>query len=215
MTVQRDNPYVYATWPTKYLTGDKSCLWACWFKTHHQRYEKAPSDFDLVRWQAEHTVLLESLTNELEQKGCIVWIEHQNSFRIESPRSGLTVSGRPDLIARHPDGTVVIYDAKTGRESTSHILQVQLYMYLLPKAPGSQWRGTRFSGAVVYPDGNENHIAPESIDSPFVGRLADFMQKMASDTPARRVPSEFECNQCDLTSADCPVKIEPQASITS
>ena len=118
MTVSRDKPYVYATWPTKYITGDKSCLWACWFKTHHQRYEKAPSNFDLVRWQAEHTVLVESLTNKLEQKGCSVWIEHQNSFKIESPRSGLTVSGRPDLIARHPDGTVVIYDAKTGRQST-------------------------------------------------------------------------------------------------
>ena len=111
-----------------------------------------------MRWQAEHTVLVESLTNELEQKGCTVWIEHQNSFKIESPRSGLTVSGRPDLIARHPDGTAVIYDAKTGRQSTSHILQVQIYMYLLPRTPGSPWRGTRFSGAVVYADGTEHHI---------------------------------------------------------
>ena len=135
MTVPRDKPYMYATWPTRYITGDKSCLWACWFKTHYYRYRKAPSDFDLVRWQAEHTVLVESLTNELEQKGCTVWIEHQNSFKIESPRSGLTVSGRPDLIARHPDGTVVIYDAKTGRQSTSHILQVQIYMYMLPRTP--------------------------------------------------------------------------------
>ena len=115
MTVPRDNPYMYATWPTRYIIGDKSCLWACWYKTHYYKYPKAPSDFDLVRWQAEHTVLMDSLTNEIEQKGCTVWIEHQNSFRIESPRSGLTVSGRPDLIARHPDGTVVIYDAKTGQ----------------------------------------------------------------------------------------------------
>ena len=215
MTVQRDNPYMYATWPTRYITGDKSCLWACWYKTHYYRYQKAPSDFDLVRWQAEHTVLVESLTNELEQKGCTVWIEHQNSFKIESPRSGLTVSGRPDLIARHPDGTAVIYDAKTGRQSTSHILQVQIYMYLLPRTPGSPWRGTRFSGAVVYADGTEHHIPPESIDGPFVARLAKFMQKMASETPARRVPSEFECGQCDLTSADCPVKIEPDIARTT
>ena len=51
--------------------------------------------------------------------------------------------------------------------------------------------------------------------SPVIERLAYFMQKMSSDIPARRVPSEFECGQCDLTAADCPVKIEPQASITS
>jgi len=31
----------------------------------------------------------------------------------------------------------------------------------------------------VYADGTENHIPPESIDNDFIGRLADFMQKMA------------------------------------
>ena len=40
MTVQRDNPYMYATWPTRYITGDKSCLWACWYKTHYYRYQQ-------------------------------------------------------------------------------------------------------------------------------------------------------------------------------
>ncbi len=74
MTTPRSSPYVYATWPAKYLTGDKSCLWACWFKTHHQNYDKAPSDFDLVRWQAEHTVLVNSLVNDLEKQGCEVFI---------------------------------------------------------------------------------------------------------------------------------------------
>ncbi|MDE2688471.1 MAG: PD-(D/E)XK nuclease family protein [Chloroflexota bacterium] len=212
MTTPRSSPYLYATWPTKYLTGDKSCLWACWFKTHHQNYEKAPSDFDLVRWQAEHTVLVNSLVNDLEKRGCKVFIEHQNSFRIESRKSGLMVSGRPDLIAKHPDGRTVIYDAKTGRESTSHLLQVQLYMYLLPKLPESRWHGTRFEGAVVYADGTERHIRAESIDNAFIDRLTDFMQKMASDMPARRVPSAFECGQCDLTSGDCPEKIEPVAA---
>lgn len=214
MTTPRSSPYMHATWPTKYLTGEKSCLWACWFKAHHRDYAKAPSDFDLVRWQAEHTVLVNSLVADLEKHGCTVLIEHQNSFRIESRRSGLTVSGRPDLIAKYPDGRIVIYDAKTGRESSSHLLQVQLYMYLLPRVPDSPWRGRRFWGAVVYPDGTEKRIPPESIDGPFIERLADFMLKMASDMPARRVPSEFECGQCDLTGADCPEKIEPVAALT-
>ena len=214
MTTARSSPYMYVTWPTKYLAGDKSCLWACWFKTHYQGHEKAPSDFNLVRWQAEHTVLLNALIDELEGQDCEVFIEHQNSFRIESQRSGLTVSGRPDLIAKFPDGRTVIYDAKTGRESFSHILQVQLYMYLLPKAGIDRWSDTKFEGAVVYADGTEKHIAAASIDGGFIERLAAFMQKMASDMPARRVPSEFECGQCDLTSADCPEKIEPVPHLT-
>ena len=214
MTAPRSSPYLYVTWPAKYLTGDKSCLWACWFKTHHQDYVKAPSDFDLVRWQAEHTVLVNSLVDDLEKNGCKVWIEHQNSFRIESRKSGLTVSGRPDLIAKYPDGRTVIYDAKTGRQSTSHLLQVQLYMYLLPRLPDSRWRGTRFWGAVVYPDGAEDRIPPDSIDVAFIKRLADFMQKMASDMPPRRVPSAFECGQCELTGADCPERIEAEPVVS-
>ena len=28
MTAPRSSPYLYVTWPAKYLTGDKSCLWA-------------------------------------------------------------------------------------------------------------------------------------------------------------------------------------------
>ena len=148
MTVPRSSPYMYGTWPTKYLTGDKSCLWACWFKTHYQNYEKAPSDFDLARWQAEHTVLVNSLADELERQGCKVWIEHQNSFKVESRKSGLTVSGRPDLIAKFPDGRTVIYDAKTGRESSSHLLQVQLYMYLLPEAAEARAGTARSSRAL-------------------------------------------------------------------
>lgn len=122
------------------------------------------------------------------------------------------MSGRPDLIAKFPDGRIVIYDVKTGRGSTSHLMQVQLYMHLLPRQRGSAWRGTKFEGAVVYAGGSEKRIPPESIDGPFIERLADFRQKMSSEMPGRRVTSEFECGQCDLASADCPVKIESGAA---
>ena len=74
---------------------------------------------------------------------------------------------------------------RTGRESTSHLMQVQIYMYLLPRQKGSSWHGKRFEGAVVYADGSEKRIPYESIDGPFVERLADFMRKMASEMPAR------------------------------
>ena len=61
------------------------------------------------------------------------------------------IGGKPDLITVHPDGGAVIYDVKTGQESASHTAQVQLYMYLIPRAQNSRWRGTTFEGAVVYP----------------------------------------------------------------
>ena len=106
MTTPRSSPYMYATWPTKYLAGDKSCLWACWFKTHYQGHEKAPSDFNLVRWQAEHTVLLNALIDELEGQDCEVFIEHPKLVQGREPevrthgerqaRPDSEVSGRQD-----------------------------------------------------------------------------------------------------------------------
>ena len=178
MTVTRDKPYVSVTWIPKFLVGDRSCIWACWFKAQHQDYERMPSDFDSAKWNAEHTDLMNRLIEELEELGCELFIERQNSFRVESASSGMIVSGKPDVIAVFPDGRTVIYDAKTGHKSPAHIIQVQLYMYLLPKSNLTRWHGVRFEGAVVYADGHQVDVPADSIDDAFVARLTAFMQKM-------------------------------------
>ena len=87
MAYLRTNPYLHATWIPRYLTGDKSCLWACWFKANYQAFDRMPSDFDVARWTMEHTDLLNKLIADLEEQGCELFIEHQNGFRVESPRS--------------------------------------------------------------------------------------------------------------------------------
>ena len=96
MTVTRDKPYVSVTWIPKFLVGDRSCIWSCWFKAQHQDYERMPSDFDSAKWNAEHTDLVNRLIEELEELGCELFIERQNSFRVESASSGMIVSGKPD-----------------------------------------------------------------------------------------------------------------------
>ena len=78
-------------------------------------------------------------------------------------------------------------------------------MYLL--AEGAGWHAgleRRFEGVVVYADGSEKRISADSVDDAFVARLAEFMRKMTSDMPPRRVPSMAECGWCELTTADCP-----------
>ena len=57
--------------------------------------------------------------------------------------------------------------------------------------------------------GSEKRIPADSVDDAFVSRLAEFMRKMTSDMPPRRVPSLAECGWCELTSADCPDRVEP------
>ncbi len=211
MTRSRTNPYLYVTWIPRYLTGEKSCLWAAWFKANHQGYQKMPSDFDSAKWNMEHTDLMNELIDSLEEQDCQVFIESQNSFWVESPRSGVVISGKSDVVAVHPDGRTMVYDAKTGHESASHVVQVQLYMYLLPKAQGDRWRGVKFEGVVVYADGSEKRVPTDSVDVAFVSRLTEFIRKMTSDMPPRRVPSLAECRFCELTSADCPDRVDPDA----
>ena len=146
---------------------------------------------------------MNELADRLEARGHRLFIERQNEFKTESSTSGLVIHGRPDMIGVDPDGRATIYDVKTGRESDSHVAQVQLYMYLVPRAQDGRWSGTTFDGALVYPDGREKSIPAASVDKAFVTRTAEFMRKMMSDTPARRVPSVPECRFCEITSADC------------
>ena len=98
-TKPRSAPYLYVTWIPRYLTGEKSCLYAAWFKANHQGYAKMPSDFDSAKWNMEHTDLMNELVAELEERGCEIFIEKQNSFKVESARSGVVVGGTPDIIA--------------------------------------------------------------------------------------------------------------------
>ena len=60
----------------------------------------------------------------------------------------------------------------------------------------------------MYADGSERRISADSIDDAFVSRLAEFMWKMTSDMPPRRVPSFSECAFCELTKADCPDRMD-------
>ena len=71
-----------------------------------------PSDCDSARWNMEHTDLLKELVAELEEHGCELFIERQNSFQVESASSGAVIGGEPDLIAVFPYGRTVVYDVK-------------------------------------------------------------------------------------------------------
>lgn len=165
------------------------------------------SSFNSARWNMEHTDLMNELVADLEERGRDVFIERQNDFRVEISRSGTVISGTPDVIAVHPGGAT-IYDVKTGQPSVAHVAQVRLYMYLVPRAHNGRWRGTTFDGALVYPGGHEVAVPADSVDDKFIARVADFVQKMMSSVPARRVPSFSECNWCDIAKQDCPDRID-------
>ena len=201
----REHPYIWATWLSRLLAGESSCEWAGWFRAHYQDWVKPPSDFDQTRWMMDHTGLVNQARESREKLGYTVYTENQNSFRLRGKFA--TLAGKPDLIAVKGNDAVII-DAKTGRPSPHHSIQVLTYMYAVPRA-WELYRGMNTKGHVIYPDSNVR-IPASGVDGKFVERLGLLIRRIADENPARRVPSASECKFCDITIADCPDRIDDE-----
>lgn len=47
-----------------------------------------------------------------------------------------------------------------------------------------------------------------AVDKQFIERVGRLITRLASETPAARVPSPGECRWCDIGKGDCPVRVE-------
>ena len=93
--LRETGPYIYPTWLPKLLAGLDRCEWKIWFQVHHdgRAWEKLGSDFNLTRYNIEHTELVRLCTEEYEQWGFTVTVEAQNQFKLYV--GDATISGRP------------------------------------------------------------------------------------------------------------------------
>lgn len=203
MAQKRKQPYIWVTWLSKVMAGEQACLWASWFKAHFQNYEKA-GDFDLVKWNIEHTRLLTATRMELARKPIQVRVEDQNSFCFEHHRR-VFIAGRPDILAVE-DRTATVLDCKTGRPKTSDEVQVQICMYLLPLCFPELTRYT-LQGMVVYPK-HRVEIPATAVNARFKENLDYFVKLIAAKAPPMKAPSLGACRFCDITSSDCAERVE-------
>ena len=192
------------------LMGDEtSCTHSIWYQS---RYSSSlgtnENGHGSIDRDPRRTSLIRKTAADLEERGHKVHPSLRNHFESRGSRSGARVSGRPDLIARDPDGTVTVYDVRDGEPNDGDDLQIRLYMYLLPRSNQGRWRGSSPFGCIVYPDGTERRIEAAEIDEEFSERLAGVMRQVASDDPAGHMPSADECGRCPLTSAHCSERIE-------
>lgn len=201
ITVKRDEPFVWVTWLSKLMAGDVKCQWAPWFKTHYTGYKRAPSDFQLAAWTAEHTQLLDELSKKRSASNETIYTEDQNKFRVRRS-SGLVISGKPDLIAIDSAARCTVYDVKTGNPRQSDIIQVMLYMMFLPFG-SSLYKGKELSGCVVYKDGNSSDIPANTIDKAFEKNMTYFLDILELPDPPKRIPGSAECRYCDIANEDC------------
>ena len=86
-------------------------------------------------------------------------VEGQNGFQLRG--SSATLAGKPDLIAKRDDEAVIV-DAKTGQESPSHVVQVKIHLYAVPKAL-KKYRNGKISGRVTYRD-HTVRVPAEAVD---------------------------------------------------
>ena len=205
MARAREHPYIWATWISRLLAGESSCEWAGWFRAQYQDWVKPPSDFDSARWMMDHTDLVNQARESREKLAYTVYAENQNAFRLKGATA--TLAGKPDLIAIK-GGDAVIIDAKTGRPSPHHAVQVLTYMYAVPRAM-PEYKGMEFRGHVIYPDGNVQ-IPVSGLDQKFIDRLGGLIKRLADENPARRAPSASECRWCDIAATDCQDRVDDE-----
>ena len=199
------NPYIWVTSLTKLLAGENSCEWSSWFRSQHEgnSWKKVASTFDSVGWQMAHTELVRGVGEGWRDKGRRVFFEHQNSLVL--PGKVATLGGRPDIIAL-ANGLNTVIDVKTGQPKESDKIQVMLYMWVVPLAL-PQYQDLVFDGIVVYRD-HEIEIPAAAVDDHFVSCVAALIKRLASQSPATRVPSYWECRICPITAVDCPERVD-------
>ena len=207
MATQREGgPYIWPTWLSKILAGENMCEWAAWFRAQHdgRSWERVPSTGNLARWQLEHTEMLRNCADNYLQQGWDIALEGQNSFSLRGQAA--TVAGKPDLVVRK-DETIRIIDTKSGRPKASDQIQVMIYMYLLPLAR-PEYKGKKPEGLIVYQD-DEVELNPAEVNEKFADTFRKLVQRIGDrNNPAIRVPSQSECQFCDISSADCPARME-------
>jgi|SRR5579859_365165 len=206
MTTPRDGNYVWVTWLSKLMASEVLCTWAPWFKAHYTGYAKAPGTFELAQWQVDHTQLLLELVEERRALGERIFKENQNKFQVRlSPT--VKLSGTPDLIAVASDGSVTVFDAKTGKPKKSDQIQMMLYLLCLPSAL-PQYKRKKLNGCLVYSNGDRADVPFESLTPEFKESARFFIDLLDTDVVPDRSPSPAECHYCDISSEDCPERIE-------
>jgi hypothetical protein len=207
----RRAPYTWVTHISKLIAGDASCWWAGWFRAHYT-YDKVPGDhFDLDTWKVDHTQMVQQRAAQLQADGWVVTVEDQNKFTLRG-RVG-TLGGKPDIVASK-GALVVIEDCKSGQRRSADRIQVAEYMFALPLVDPTRCAGKRVSGRVVYRDGWVE-VPAESFTPELRQQIVDAMNRVSGAPAPERTPSAADCRFCDISKADCPVRVDAPMDVVT
>jgi PD-(D/E)XK nuclease superfamily protein len=180
MVTARPAVFVWATGLAKLLSGESQCVWAAWLHAHY-KHGKLPSEFDPRTWVIEHAAMVDEEAERLRASGYDVFTEGQNWLRLE--RDGITLGAKPDIIAVK-DNRVVIRDMKTGARCAWHVVQMTIYLLILPYArPG--WKHHLVDGAIVYREGPLVSASTHPPRSRFRAHAVPTLSRISADTAGK------------------------------
>ena len=70
-----------------------------------------------------------------------------------------------------------------------------------------RYRNSKHRGQVTYHD-HTSRMSAEAVDDQFIQNLGALIRRLSDDGPARSVPSQQECRFCDISTADCPARVD-------
>src|SRR5262245_28276230 len=202
-TTARPEPYLWVTWLTGLLAGEKQCHFAPWLKAHFRIEKLDRGGFDLEAWKIEHTDMVRTRARELEAEGYVVSLEDQNGFKLRGQAG--TLAGKIDLLAvRGHD--VRIVDCKSGEARSADVQQVLIYLFALPLVRPAL-RGTRLVGELQYKT-RRIEIQPEEFTPALRQRIVDTIKQACDRARPSATPSAAECRWCDIPGSACPDRMD-------
>jgi CRISPR/Cas system-associated exonuclease Cas4 (RecB family) len=196
----RKQPFIYVTWLKDFLIGDYLCKWSIWHRIFYD-YEKAPSDFDSVRYNMEHT----AMRSEVMQRYSSAGYEVIPELSVKVSGEIATLKGKIDLIALREDHPLII-EIKTGTPRPADKIQLLLYLWAIKRAY-SRFRDIPFDGLLIYKS-HEIEISALEIDESFIKNFQKFMKEILHGEPDRKYPNKNECRFCKI--GDCDERLEKE-----
>jgi hypothetical protein len=207
MAIRRNGkPYIWATWLAKILGGNQ-CVWSVWFKAHYKYDKFEEQAADLVKWNRDHTKLMAARRRELEADGWTVFVEDENSFKLEGETA--VVAGKMDLVAVKGDKVLVV-DGTTGRQRESDVWQVLIYLFALPKSRPDL--PTTLEGEVHYRDGDIS-LTTDELTPDRLRQIVELVKTVGAETPPAKRPSREECKRCNIGVKDCPERVMEERAV--